>query len=80
MATIRKNSKVLKELWEKDISIKVYSLNNYFIGETVKPENLKRCIERIKEDLTWKSTSVSSYDGKLTVQIHSNLWYEISTN
>jgi len=86
MTTVRRNSPRLEGIFQNAHDIKAYSLDNGFIarevtGECVDPSNWDNNISP-QEYLAKKFAQFNSNklyqkgNGRYTLHIHSNLWYE----
>jgi len=85
---IRRNSKELPEIFAKAKNIKVYSLDNYFVGkplaeDPIDPEAWPKEVKHTKQQdylaKTFREThfaELTRNNGTFILHIHSNLWYE----
>lgn len=84
----RRNSKELPGIFKKAKNIKVFSLENYFIGKPLAddpidpeawPQETKHTTPQDYLAKTFRKydfASVRRNDGHFTLHIHQNLWYE----
>lgn len=71
--TIKKNSKFLKNLLSNQISARLYTLDNYFVGEDITDEQFKEWYSKFRSDIT-----VSQRENTIKFRFHSNCWAEIN--
>ena len=85
MKTIRKNAtRKIKAIAEGIKTITVFSLDNYFRGESYTPETMYG-IQKYGSTYNWIMHELNSFHAKLTdggnghyaLHIHSNLWFEM---
>lgn len=69
---IRRNAKLLSEVFQEAKNIKVFALENYFIGKEVKIQG-----EYLADILNkFRFARLTREGNKYHLSIHSNLWYE----
>ena len=85
---IRRNSKELPEIFARAKNVRVYSLDNCFVGnpmvdEPIDPEAWPKEVKHTTtQDYLAKTFRVTRFaelthnNGSYTLRIHSNLWYE----
>jgi hypothetical protein len=85
---IRRNSKDLPGIFARAKNIRVYSLDNYFVGkpmadDPIDPEAWPKEVKHTtpqdylaKEFRKFHFAKLSRNNGTFTMHIHSNLWYE----
>jgi len=88
---IRRNSKDLPEIFAKAKNIKAFSLENYFqakplADDPIDPEAWPKEVKHTTpQDYLLKTFRKNQYailtrnNGKFTLHIHSNLWYEFES-
>ena len=74
-ATVRKNTKAAKAVFENATSCRVYTLDNYFNGEVCEPKHAENELHEYKFAKLWRKG-----DGVYVVHVHSNRWYEVWTD
>ena len=71
---IRRNSKELPEIFARAKNIRVYSLNNCFVGKLLAGDTQQDYLaETFRET---RFAELTRNNGTFTLHIHSNLWYE----
>jgi len=73
IATIRRNSKRLPEVFRQARDVKVYSLDNYFVGRTLSGDPRGFLAKQLEQ---YRFARLYEYDHTYCLHIHGNLWYE----
>ena len=85
---IRRNSKEIPEIFARAKNVKVYSQSNHFVGRSLAdnpidpeawPKEVKHTTQQDYLAKTFRDTSFAELtrnNGRFTLHIHSNLWYE----
>ena len=71
--TVRRNGKQYRQALETAHDCKVYTLGNYFIGEDCNPLALVRYM---RPDALVQGKLTTDGDGRYTLHVHSNCWFE----
>jgi hypothetical protein len=77
---LRRSGKT-ERILAKARGIKVYCLDNYFIGTKVDQKNVENCCKRMVDtyQVMKRSYVRQNEDGSFTFHVHSNLWYEFNS-
>lgn len=76
--TIPKNTNKAHGIIARATGIKVYSLSNSFSGQDMRMDSPQAYLaEMLKRE---SAKLVSPRSGKYTLEMHSNLWYEFSSD